>query len=140
MPMSTNPIKMWFGPMSGGDKNSFMKKLNELAIPYEDNLGKLTTKVKVSTGDQTPLMQLAVGIGNIGYGPAVEGGSGVSQADYNAAVKAKEEAETRRNEAQAAMRAAEEREAAVKQKNATGLADIQQADKAIQSAKKALEG
>lgn len=77
MPMSTHPIKMWFGPMSSGDVAQFDKMLKEKAIPYGNESGLLSTTVAVSRGDQTGLMQLAVK-SQVGYGPVCEGGGDCS--------------------------------------------------------------
>ena len=107
MPMSTNPIKMWFGPMTGGDKARFASKLDELKIVYTEQGGKLLTTVTVSVGDQTPLMKLAIEIGNIGYGPVTESG-GVPQAEYDAAVKRAEAAEIGEAKAEAERDAAKQ--------------------------------
>lgn len=72
MPMSTNPIKMWFGPMSGGDISKFDALFKEKQIGYTNTNGTLTTAVAVSNGDQTGLMQLAVDLA-VGYGPVTGG-------------------------------------------------------------------
>ena len=72
MPMSTNPIKMWFGPMSSGDISKFDALFKEKQIGYTNTYGTLTTAVAVSKGDQTGLMRLAVGLA-VGYGPVTGG-------------------------------------------------------------------
>ena len=72
MPMSTNPIKMWFGPMSSGDISKFDAMFKEKQIGYTNTYGTLTTAVAVSKGDQTGLMQLAVDLA-VGYGPVTGG-------------------------------------------------------------------
>lgn len=80
MPMSTSPVKMWFGPMSGGDAAQFDKMLKEKAIPYVNESGLLSTAVAVSKGDQTGLMQLAVNLA-VGYGPVTGGDCSAVEAE-----------------------------------------------------------
>ena len=80
MPMSTNPIKMWFGPISGGDAAQFAKTLKEKAIPYVNKSGSLATAVAVSNGDQTGLMQLAVDLA-VDYGPVTGGDCSAVEAE-----------------------------------------------------------
>lgn len=70
MAMSTVSVKMWFGPMSGGDLARFDTMLKAKAIPYTNDLGTVKTNVAVSRGDQTGLMALAIEM-SIGYGPIV---------------------------------------------------------------------
>ena len=94
MPMSTQPVRMWFGPMSGGDKARFVAELNAKQIAFTESENKLFTTPAVSSGDQPGLMKLAIEIGNIGYGPVVTGG-GIPQSQYDAAVAAQKAAETR---------------------------------------------
>ena len=80
MPMSTNPVKMWFGPMSGGDVARFDVLLAEKQIGYTNTNGTLTTAVAVSKGDQTGLMQLAVDLA-VGYGPVTGGDCSAVEAE-----------------------------------------------------------
>ena len=80
MPMSTNPIKMWFGPMSGGDISKFDALFKEKQIGYTNTNGTLTTTVAVSNGDQTALMQLAVDLA-VGYGPVTGGDCSAVEAE-----------------------------------------------------------
>lgn len=88
MPMSTNPVRMWLGPMSGGDRQKFVNALNEKKIAFVEDQGKLITVPAVSPGDQTGLMQLAITTGNIGYGPQCpDVAAGVPQSTYDAMVR-----------------------------------------------------
>ncbi len=80
MPMSTNPIKMWFGPMSSGDISKFDALFKEKQIGYTNTNGTLTTAVAVSNGDQTALMQLAVDLA-VGYGPVTDGDCSAIEAE-----------------------------------------------------------
>lgn len=80
MPMSTNPIKMWFGPMSSGDISKFDALFKEKQIGYTNTNGTLTTAVAVSNGDQTGLMQLAVDLA-VGYGPVTDGDCSAIEAE-----------------------------------------------------------
>ena len=80
MPMSTQPVKMWFGHMSGGDAARFDRMLKEKAIPYVNESGLLSTTVAVSRGDQTGLMQLAVDLA-VGYGPVTGGDCSTVEAE-----------------------------------------------------------
>ena len=80
MPMSTNPIKMWFGPMSSGDISKFDALFKEKQIGYTNTNGTLTTAVAVSKGDQTGLMQLAVDLA-VGYGPVTGGDCSAVEAE-----------------------------------------------------------
>jgi hypothetical protein len=86
MPMSTKAVRMWLGPMSGGDKTKFVNMLKEKAIAYTEAAGVLTTTPAVSPGDQTGLMKLAIDTGNIGYGPVTTETNGVPQSEYDAVV------------------------------------------------------
>jgi hypothetical protein len=80
MPMSTNPIKMWFGPMSSGDISKFDALCKEKQIGYTNTNGTLTTAVAVSNGDQTGLMRLAVDLA-VGYGPVTDGDCSAIEAE-----------------------------------------------------------
>lgn len=80
MPMSTNPIKMWFGPMSSGDIFKFDTLFKEKQIGYTNAYGTLTTAAAVSKGDQTGLMQLAVDLA-VGYGPVTGGDCSAVEAE-----------------------------------------------------------
>lgn len=101
MAMSTQPVKMWIGPMSSGDLEKFETFMNtpEINIPYTlsapdiDGNKTLTTTVSVVKADQPKLIDKAISLG-LGYGPFCENiNSGITQEQYDAAIKAKEAAE-----------------------------------------------
>lgn len=87
MPMSTQPVKMWLGPMSGGDAQKVRSDLENRKIPFVEKNNILTTSIAVSAGDQTPILKLVVSLGGIGYGPVLEETTtGVSQEQHNSVI------------------------------------------------------
>ena len=65
--MSTEPVAMKLGPMSGGDLKTMKALLESLNIAYAEKDGYLTT-VKISKGDQPTILAKAEEL-QIGYTP-----------------------------------------------------------------------
>ncbi|MFV0351240.1 MAG: N-acetylmuramoyl-L-alanine amidase family protein [Oscillospiraceae bacterium] len=97
MQMSTKPVKMQLGPMSGGDLDTMRKLLDGLKIAYTEDGGHIKT-ADVSTGDQNTVLQKVVALG-LGFEPlAVTVANGVPQADFDAMRTRAETAEAKRDD------------------------------------------
>lgn len=97
MQMSTKPVKMQIGPMSGGDLDTMRKLLDSLKIAYAEVGGYIKT-ADVSIGDQDTVLQKAVALG-LGFEPlAAAVASGVPQADFDAMKTRAETAEKKRDD------------------------------------------
>ncbi|MFV0351438.1 MAG: N-acetylmuramoyl-L-alanine amidase [Oscillospiraceae bacterium] len=97
MQMSTKPVKMQLGPMSGGDLDTMRKLLDGLKIAYTEDGGYIKT-ADVSTGDQNTILQKAVALG-LGFEPLVTTiADCIPRADYDAMRTRAETAEKKQGE------------------------------------------
>lgn len=90
-PISTSPVRMYFGPVSGGDAAKIQQELARLNIQYTRNNNIISTTPAVSAGDQPAILKVVLELGNIPYGPVTQ--AGISQTDYDAVVEQRDAAQ-----------------------------------------------
>ena len=85
MLMSTKPVAMKIGPMSGGDMSAMKTLLNSPSVTYTEKNGYLET-VAVSPGDQDPILQKCTAL-QLGFEPLGAAGSVYDNPEYKAAIE-----------------------------------------------------
>ena len=81
MPMSTQPVRMWIGPVSSGGASIMINLINGLGITCEKQTNSMLHTGFVSSGDQITILSKALEL-KLGFGPLCRDGSGVSQEKY----------------------------------------------------------